>query len=591
MPFGGFRNEDLFEENMALRCEVKNLRRTVDEFKSGKRYLKLQEDHKRVTRGYIKEIKRLKDEIAAAHAQAIHVRDIWTDECYDLWQKHLEETGKKEETIRRLEEKNWELQRKAEEKIRTLALDYEGQLQEKDCIIAELTNKLAHAEALLGRDSTNTNLPTGQTPPGKEKHIPNSRRGSGKKKGGQPGHKRHLMGKPSPEEVTGEADHPLRGDEACPSCGSGQFTYTGRYEEKYEVDVEVKVLKALHKVWLYQCDNCGEIIKSSMGPSYHAECQYGPMVQATALSLMNTTNAAINKVPMFLAGLTNGDIHPSEGYIAKLMKRASKQLEPFMEGLHRMLVTRPLVYWDDTVVMADKKRICLRFYGDEKTAYYVAHDKKDMEGVLEDGVLEALTPQTRVMHDHNSINYNERFKFANIECNAHLQRDLQRILDETGHKEVKELKEFLSGTIKDRNDAVGRGEPSFSDGYVEGFDKKLTDLLARAREAAEKNTSKYSGPFERAVVRRLDTYRDNYFAWVRDFTVPTTNNLSERALRGVKTKMKVSGQFASTQTANNYARIRSYIETCRRNGINEMGALCRLCSGNPYTVKDIFSTV
>lgn len=34
MPFGGFGNEDLFEVNMALRCEVKNLRRTVDEFKS-----------------------------------------------------------------------------------------------------------------------------------------------------------------------------------------------------------------------------------------------------------------------------------------------------------------------------------------------------------------------------------------------------------------------------------------------------------------------------------------------------------------------------------------------------------------------------
>ena len=591
MPFCGLGNIDLFEENMALRCEVKNLKRTIDEFKSGERYLKIQEDHSRVTRGYIKELKHVKKELAAANAQVINVRNIWTDECYDLWQKYLKEIGKRDETIRRLEEKNRELQKKLEEKIRAQALKYEDQLHGKDCIIAELTNRLAHAEALLGRDSTNTNLPTSQTPVGKEKHIPNSRRRSGKKKGGQPGHERHLMGKPSPEEVTGEADHPLRGDEVCPSCGSGQFTYTGRYEEKYEVDVEVKVLKTLHKVWLYQCDNCGEIIKSSMGPSYHAECQYGPMVQATALSLMNTTNAAINKVPMFLAGLTNGDIHPSEGYIAKLMKRASKQLEPFMEGLHRMLVTRPLVYWDDTVVMADKKRICLRFYGDEKTAYYVAHDKKDMEGILEDGILEALTPQTRVMHDHNSINYNERFMFANIECNAHLQRDLQRILDETGHKEAKELKEFLSGTIKDRNDAVGRGEASFSEEYVKSFDKKLTDLLAEAGEAAEKNTSKYSGPFERAVVRRLDTYRDNYFAWVRDFTIPTTNNLSERALRGVKTKMKVSGQFASTQTANHYARIRSYIETCRRNGINEMEALSRLCSGKPYTAKEIFSTV
>ena len=49
-----------------------------------------------------------------------------------------------------------------------------------------------------------------------------------------------------------------------------------------------------------------------------AEWQYGVGVQALALSLMNTTNAAINKVPTLLEGLTGSEIVPSEGYIAKL---------------------------------------------------------------------------------------------------------------------------------------------------------------------------------------------------------------------------------------------------------------------------------
>ena len=107
---------------------------------------------------------------------------------------------------------------------------------------------------------------------------------------------------------------------------------------------------------------------------------------------------------------------------------------------------------------------------------------------------------------------------------------------------------------------------------------------------ASENTSKYSGPPERALVKRIRKFRDNYFAWMKDFSLPTTNNLSERALRQVKTKMKVSGQFSSTENANNYAKVRSYIETCRRNGINEVVALSRLCAGNPYTVKEILST-
>ena len=74
------------------------------------------------------------------------------------------------------------------------------------------------------------------------------------------------------------------------------------------------------------------------------------------------------------------------------------------------------------------------------------------------------------------------------------------------------------------------------------------------------------------------------------FNTPTTNNLSERGLRGVKSHMKISGQFESIKAADNYAIIKTYIETCRRNHINEIDALKRLCSGNPYKVSEIFSS-
>ena len=82
-------------------------------------------------------------------------------------------------------------------------------------------------------------------------------------------------------------------------------------------------------------------------------------------------------------------------------------------------------------------------------------------------------------------------------------------------------------------------------------------------------------------------YKSNYFAWITCFELPITNNLSERSLRGVKTHMKVSGQFQSEEYAQYYATIMTYIETCRRNGINEMCALLRLCKGNPYSVNEI----
>ena len=99
----------------------------------------------------------------------------------------------------------------------------------------------------------------------------------------------------------------------------------------------------------------------------------------------------------------------------------------------------------------------------------------------------------------------------------------------------------------------------------------------------------YGYAFEGALLNRLRKYRRNYFHWIEDFSIPTTNSLSERSLRGVKSKMKVSGQFESVEYAQYYATLRSYVETCRRNGWNEMNALKRLTDGNPVTVKDVNS--
>ena len=585
-----YGEDSIFEINMALRCEVKALKEIIKGYESGDRYLKIQRDNERVVAGYIKEIARLRKEVEESHIQAVTVRNIWMDQAEELWETNEAVIASKNKKIRLLEDKILTIQGEYDRRIDALISEQKDKVFELECTIDALKNKLAHAEALLDRDSTNTGTPTSQTPPGKKKHVPNSRRGSGKSKGGQPGHAKHELEMPPEEEITDYVEHKLEEGAYCPECNCTDLVFTSNTEERCVFDVEIVVKKTKHSYWEYQCSRCGEILWTGMDPNHWAKCSYGPMVQALALSLMNTANCAINKVPMILSGMTLGEISPCDAYISKLMKRGAKRLTSFMDDLKNELVKRRLIYWDDTVVMADKKRICLRFYGDETIAYYVAHEKKDMEGIREDGILEVLTDDTWVMHDHNTINYNPAFFFSNIECNIHLERDLQRIVDETGHEVFKRMKELISGTIKERNDLIAKGETAFPERTIKIFDHKLDALMKEAEEVAEENDSEYSGQFERAVVRRLYKYKDNYFAWVRDFTLPTTNNLAERGLRPAKSKMKISGQFASVETSNNYAMIRSYIETCRRNGLNEMTALTRLCEGNPITVEEIFST-
>ena len=44
--------------------------------------------------------------------------------------------------------------------------------------------------------------------------------------------------------------------------------------------------------------------------------------------------------------------------------------------------------------MIDKARGCLRFYGNEKIAWYAAHLHKNMESIQEDAILEKLSEGT-----------------------------------------------------------------------------------------------------------------------------------------------------------------------------------------------------
>ena len=463
-------------------------------------------------------------------------------------------------------------------------------LEEKDAVIKELQNRLAHAEALLGHDGSNTGTPTSQTPINKNKVIPNSRRSSGKPKGGQAGHVKSTLEAPDESEITDIIGHPLRDNECCPTCGSVDCTPTDEYEVKYEYDVRIKVVKLKHVFYYYECNNCGTVFRSQIPPNLKEEVQYGSELQAFALSLTNTVNASMNKVAMFLSGITGGELTPCEGYIAKLQPRAAKGLRQFREDLKLLLITRKVIYWDDTVIRILTQRACFRFYGDETIAYYTAHAHKDMESLDDDNVLSLLTSDTKAMHDHNTINYNEKYSFENIECSQHLQRDCQKNSDDTCHKWSGGLKEHISLTIKDRNDAIARGENSFDDSYIKQFHQKADEYLSDGWAENEADPNNYGASFERTLLNRIDKFRLNYFLWVEDFSLPATNNLAERGLRGVKSHMKISGQFESETAADNHALIRTYIETCRRNRINEIDALNRLCAGNPYSVAEVFSS-
>jgi len=448
-----------------------------------------------------------------------------------------------------------------------------------------LKQELRHCRARLNTDGTNSSLPTSKTPINKKKVIPNSREKTDRKRGGQPGHPKNKLKKFADDEITERIDHT---EDVCPCCG-GHGCATGNAIEKDEGDYEIIIRKKRHVYHEYRCDKCGKIYHSPIAPELKEDNQYGSNLQALLLGMLNIGYISMNRSARMIAGLTGGQLTPSEGYIAKLQKRAAQKLNPFIDEVKGHLLTMKLLYWDDTVVFVNEARCCMRFYGDEKVALYTAHRYKNREGIEKDGILPNLTGDAIVMHDHNTVNYSDGFHFRNIECIQHLERDLQKLADILPDDWPGELKGLLKRTQSDRRQCLESGRKKFDDDYLADFEKKYDLIMTRAKASRDLHYNQDCGAEENRMINRLAAYQENYTAWVRDFTLPTTNNVSERALRGIKSKEKISGQFQSIEYAEYTATIKTYIETCYRNGVDYVKAFVRLMEGRPYTLQEILT--
>lgn len=462
----------------------------------------------------------------------------------------------------------------------------EIEIEEKNKLINDKDFEIARLNALLNMDGNNHGIPTSQTPINKKKRIPNTREKTDKAKGGQQGHPKHKLEKFKEEEITENYEHNMT---ECPCCNSKKIKETGEIKEKDELDYKVVVVKRRHKFIEYKCEECGRKFHEKIPNNLKEENQYGPQVQALELTLMNQANVTINKAQKITYGMTDGEINLSEGYIAKLQKRASKALEEFMKEAKIEIIKQKLLHWDDTVIMIDKNRACLRFYGTDKLAYYTAHLHKDKEGLDDDGILQLLPKDTIVEHDHNKVNYNKDYRYQNAECNRHLITDLRKVTENLKHEWTRELTELLATTNKKREKLIESEVEGFTQGELNEIEDKFEKIMLKAYQENESETQKYYVSEEKTLITRILDFKNEYLLWIYNFDIPFTNNLSERGLRGAKSKQKASGQFWSKESASWYATIRTYIETCNRNNVNIYNALMMLCLGKPYTLKEILS--
>ncbi len=83
----------------------------------------------------------------------------------------------------------------------------------------------------------------------------------------------------------------------------------------------------------------------------------------------------------------------------------------------------------------------------------------------------------------------------------------------------------------------------------------------------------------RNLLERLQKFEEDVLRFMDDPIVPFSNNQAENDLRMIKVQQKVSGCFRSMDGAKIFCRIRSYLLTCRKQGITASEALRLLFQG------------
>ena len=186
---------------ITLLCRLKAAQTRIKELESGERYIHLQELHQKEYMAYERKLRRLTQDLAAAHRETIRVRNYWFQVLEDM-QRELEQAKRKaEQELKKMEKRALDAEKQRDDAL-DKAKEIRLQYYETAAELEEERGKNLKLRAQINRDYENSAIPSSKSI--KRKKIANSREKTGRKPGGQPGQPGHRRKKTG----THTAGHP-----------------------------------------------------------------------------------------------------------------------------------------------------------------------------------------------------------------------------------------------------------------------------------------------------------------------------------------------------------------------------------------------
>jgi len=529
-----YMSNTAYEYFTNLQYKVKSLSAQVGDFKSGAKYVKMQEDRKAQLAIKDREIKKLKDELADARRQTVTVRTIWDGTVEDLEKEHAKAIQKKDREIEALKKKLLETQvmLDAEKDKRR---DMVKVLYQVRTELEEEQGKVLKLKAQINRDYENSSKPSSQKP--NHKKIENNREATGRRPGGQPGHKHHPRKRQAPTETV-----------AIPApegyLNNPRYRATGEMIVKQVVNIHIGLDVIEYSTPEFRHIPTGQFVHADFPEGLVDDVNYGGNVRAFAFLLNNRCNVSIKNVSAFLSELTGGELNISAGMINGLSKAFSMKTEKEQRKAFADILLSPVMHTDFTSARVNGRGMQVAVCATPDTVLYFARGHKGHEGVRGTPV-ESF--QNALVHDHDKTFYH--YGGAHQECLDHVLRYLKDSMqNEPGLQWNRQMRELLRETIHFRNSLDpddGRDPDQIDPDSVAGFEARYDEILGLAEEeyGYEPPNKYYVDGFN--LSKKLRNYKAEHLLFLHDGRVPHNNNLSERLLRAFKRKQAQMMTFRS----------------------------------------------
>ena len=440
--------------------------------------------------------------------------------------------------------------------------------------VTELTKKVCELETRLNQNSSNSSKP----PSSDVWKLPTSqRKSSGAKPGGQPGHSGKFL------KIEREPDETIElKPRQCGGCGRDiSREVSSVMETRHKIDVEIRTTLTKYEQYEVLCPCCGIETRGEFPESVKSHVSYGEGVQSIGVLLTNYANVSYDKTAKIMNDVF--EVPVSTGTLVNHANEFALKSEPIVTEIKEKVQQGEVGHFDETGVRAKGEKQWLHVSSNSEATHNTVHKSRGLEGTNDNGVL--LNFKGTAVHDC-LVQY---FGYANCKhavCNAHLLRDLQGIIDNTGQVWAGEMQQLLRETKKtvDEYKAFHRTALpqellyQFADNY-----KRIVGVgeVESPRIEGEKKQTK-----SRNILDRFIKYPEEIRRFAGDFSVPFDNNQAERDIRNAKVKMKVSGGFRSDDGAKNFGKISSVIGTAVKQGRSVFKTVSDIFSGS---LKSIFA--